>query len=139
MNTRAVDRLLGRLLGFLQRHPAALVPAVALGFAESGCLTWPGASLESAPQAAYGVIVAASGIALALRRVAPRTALAVLGVCMTAHVVLLPAGVTAAAVVACSIAAYSTQTQPWPPDRWDCAGLELQRLLTQPSARADDG
>lgn len=142
MNTRAVDRLLGRLLGFLQRHPAALDAAVAVVFAVIGFLSWPGASLESAPQAAYGVIVAASGIALALRRVAPRTALAVLGVCMTAHVVLLPAGVTAAAVMACSIAAYSTQTQLSPPHRWYYlawiyAGAAAMPLLTGQTVGGD--
>ena len=106
-----------RTLGFVGRHPVVTDSAVAILLAVLGLPSWPGASLSSAPQAVYGLVVIGCCAALVVRRVYPRASLAVIAALLVAHLVAV-GDVSAFAGLVCLIAAFTIQSRLEPPWRW---------------------
>ena len=123
-----------------QAHPwaADLVLAALVGVL--GAISRPTLSFTTPEQTAYSIIVFGCSVALIFRRLRPRLTLAVIGVLLVLHLVVVQE-LTVFAGAVCLITAYTTQTQLLPPWRWGYAAAIFvgagAALLTSPTPTAD--
>lgn len=87
-----------------------------------GAISRPTLSFATPEQVAYGFVVFGCSIALIFRRLRPRLALAVVGVLLVVHLVVVQE-LTVFAGAVCLIGAYTTQTRLLPPWRWGYAAV----------------
>jgi len=129
-----------RLRTAWQEYPwvADLVLAVFVGVL--GAISRPSLSFTTPEQTAYSIIVFGCSVALIFRRMRPRLTLAVIGVLLVLHLVVVQE-LTVFASAVCLIVAYTTQTQMLPPWRWGyVAAIYVgagMAVLTSPTPTAD--